>query len=348
MPSQDKKRYIAYLAALSIFASLIENAIPRPFPFFRLGLANLPLLMSINLLTFPEYLLLALGKWIATALINGTLFSQLGLFSLASTAASALVMYGASKLFKSKVSNYAISPLGAAASTIAQVSVATYFLGNGVLKLLPVMMTLSLVTSIILAFLSYKLTLPESVPEMKNLADKNAGYIPSLAILFTVVFSSAINNFIVLTLLFLFAILLQLSLTRRVKVLPYLITIISIMLVNLITPNGKVLWGFITRGALITGYTRGIKLALAVSLSQGLTKVLPPLSGFTNNILSYYAALYSTFKLTSGNVLDRVNQTLRMPAVPKDKNEKEINLTYSTIFSIVILLLSLFSLLYLS
>ena len=43
MQSRDK---IAYLGALSLLMSLAELFVPRPLPFFRLGLANIPLLLG--------------------------------------------------------------------------------------------------------------------------------------------------------------------------------------------------------------------------------------------------------------------------------------------------------------
>ena len=46
MQSRDK---IAYLGALSLLMSLAELFVPRPLPFFRLGLANIPLLLGLTM-----------------------------------------------------------------------------------------------------------------------------------------------------------------------------------------------------------------------------------------------------------------------------------------------------------
>jgi heptaprenyl diphosphate synthase len=90
---------------------MLEYLIPKPLPFMRIGLANLPLLLALAapggggpggrgmkadspLLFAPkEYCLLVLVKVFGQALITGTLFSYVFLFSLAGTAASAASMY---------------------------------------------------------------------------------------------------------------------------------------------------------------------------------------------------------------------------------------------------------------
>lgn len=51
---------IALLAALALMLSSIEYIIPKPVPFLRLGLANLPVLISLGLLTPRRVFLLVL------------------------------------------------------------------------------------------------------------------------------------------------------------------------------------------------------------------------------------------------------------------------------------------------
>ncbi len=82
----------AFLAAIALFCSTLEYLIPKPLPFIRLGLANLPLMLSFPLLSWGNYLWLLLLKIIGQGFINGTLFSYIFVLSIASTASSGLLM----------------------------------------------------------------------------------------------------------------------------------------------------------------------------------------------------------------------------------------------------------------
>ncbi len=49
MISERRLNQLAMLAALSLFMSTIEYLFPRPVPFMRLGLANLPVMLCLDL-----------------------------------------------------------------------------------------------------------------------------------------------------------------------------------------------------------------------------------------------------------------------------------------------------------
>ncbi|MGL4985976.1 MAG: Gx transporter family protein, partial [Treponemataceae bacterium] len=83
---------ISTLGALCFFLSTIEYVIPKPVPFFRLGLANLPLLLAVEILCLPEFLILVLIKIVGQNLLAGTLFSYVFLLSAIGTLGSALAM----------------------------------------------------------------------------------------------------------------------------------------------------------------------------------------------------------------------------------------------------------------
>ncbi|MFP4483925.1 MAG: Gx transporter family protein [Spirochaetaceae bacterium] len=119
---------IAFLGALCLFFSTIEYLFPKPFPFFRLGLANLPILISLQLFTPGYVLLLVLLKVLGQALINGTLASYVFLFSVAGSYSSALVMLTAHALMKNRVTLVGISVYGAIASNIVQIFLSVTFI----------------------------------------------------------------------------------------------------------------------------------------------------------------------------------------------------------------------------
>ncbi len=116
---------VAFFGALSLFFATLEYLFPKPIPFFRLGLSNLPLLVSLGLLSFREQLLLLLLKVVGTGIVNGTLASHVFLFSTGSALASFVVMYLLHRyLPKSSISLTGISLAGALASNAVQIALA--------------------------------------------------------------------------------------------------------------------------------------------------------------------------------------------------------------------------------
>ena len=114
------------LAAVSIFLSSIEYLIPKPLPFMKLGLANLPILVALTILDVRSILLLLALKNVGQGVVHGTLFSYVFLFSASGSIASAAAMIGAHRLFGRRISLIGISILGALASNLVQITCARY------------------------------------------------------------------------------------------------------------------------------------------------------------------------------------------------------------------------------
>jgi heptaprenyl diphosphate synthase len=124
----ERRRTLAILGALCLFLSTIEYLIPKPVPFMRLGLANLPLMLALDILPFDSFALLALIKILGQGIVTGTLFSYVLLFSLAGTLISALSMYGLRRILGPALASMAgISVLGALLSNAAQLILARLF-----------------------------------------------------------------------------------------------------------------------------------------------------------------------------------------------------------------------------
>ncbi len=121
------RKLLAFMTAASLFLSTIEYAIPRPLPFMRLGLSNLPVLLGIGLFAPKELLLLWLLKTVGQNLIAGTLASYVFLFSAAGGLASLAVMLALSPLKDRFVSIVGMSVAGAFASNLAQMGLAATF-----------------------------------------------------------------------------------------------------------------------------------------------------------------------------------------------------------------------------
>lgn len=113
-------KYIAMFAAFSMFAATLEYLFPRPVPFFRLGLANLPILLAFPLLDLPGLLTLTLLKVLGQGLVNGTLASYVFLLSLTGSFASFFLMYGLYRLLPGRLSYLGLSLGGALASNTVQ------------------------------------------------------------------------------------------------------------------------------------------------------------------------------------------------------------------------------------
>lgn len=115
---------IALLAACCIFLSAFEYIIPKPIPFLRIGLANLPLLIGITILPFPAFLLLACLKVCIQGIIYGTFFSHIIVLSAGGTLSSSILMFFLYRWCKRYVSFIGISIIGALLSNTVQLYLA--------------------------------------------------------------------------------------------------------------------------------------------------------------------------------------------------------------------------------
>jgi uncharacterized membrane protein len=125
----------------------------------RIGLANLPLLIGLGILSEREYLLLALLKVLGQALVTGTLFSYIVLFSFGGTVSSAFVMYILYRYGRSWFSMIGISIAGAMASNITQLQLSRIILfGDAARLIAPPFLIIGLITSIILGIFAQQFT----------------------------------------------------------------------------------------------------------------------------------------------------------------------------------------------
>lgn len=137
--------------ALCFFLSAIEFVIPKPLPFLRIGLANVPLMLALDVLSFPAFLLLTMIKILGQAFISGTLFSYLVLFSAAGTMGAALTMYALRKLPRKAVSLVGISIAGAFVSNFIQLFIGRFFIfGEGIRYIAPPFLLIGTITSLLL------------------------------------------------------------------------------------------------------------------------------------------------------------------------------------------------------
>jgi len=154
-PGGPWERPVALAAAVCLFLSSIEYLIPKPLPFLRLGLANLPLLVCLDLLPAGPFLLLLALKAIGQGLVQGSLFSVIFLFSAAGTLASGAVMLGSRRLLGDRISLIGISVLGALASNLVQLALAgAVAFGPSAWLIAPPFLAVGLVSSAVLGALA--------------------------------------------------------------------------------------------------------------------------------------------------------------------------------------------------
>ena len=156
MPLSTKiKSTVSLLGALSFFLSAIEFLFPKPLPFIRIGIANLPILLGLQILPFPAFMFLVFIKILGQALISGTLFSYVFIFSLGGTLTSALFMAGINKLLGKNLSLMGISTAGAFASNIVQLYLAYVFIfGSSVRYMAAPVLALGLITGALLGYIT--------------------------------------------------------------------------------------------------------------------------------------------------------------------------------------------------
>jgi len=124
MTLSRSKRRIFNLASIALGIYLSESLIPKPFPWLRLGLANILVLIGLLKYGFKGGFSVAITKVVAGSIMTGKIFTPFFFFTLTGTLTSLLVMYLAMMLPFSMVG---ISVAGSVSHNIVQIILATIF-----------------------------------------------------------------------------------------------------------------------------------------------------------------------------------------------------------------------------
>ena len=244
---------VAYLAALALTLSTIESSLPHAIPFLRLGLANLALLWALDRLSARDYLLLAFLKWVTSSLMSGLLFSPYAIVSLAGTAASAIVMLASHRLLGRWSTLWSHSTLGSIASGASQLAASSLFLTDTVLRLMPLMLAFNIASGIVIAALAYVLEPARQVEFDDECQEKPATWLTLLPPALAIVAIALTEDVAFLTATFALSLLFCHMCGRRIRPGFYIVSIITVILFNLLSPSGRVLFSFVTAGALEDG-----------------------------------------------------------------------------------------------
>ncbi len=156
--NEQRLELIAFLGGLCLFFSTIEYLFPKPVPFFRLGLANLPILITLDILSPGSIFLLVFLKVLGHGLINGTLASYVFLFSISGSFASAVVMLAAHRVGGKRISLVGVSVFGAIASNIVQITLSvTFIFGQTAWVIAPLFIGLGVTSGVLVGLFAEKL-----------------------------------------------------------------------------------------------------------------------------------------------------------------------------------------------
>ena len=314
---------ISFFAALCMFLSVVEYSIPKPLPFLRLGLANLPVIIALKKINIKEIFALLFFKILVQALITGTLFSYVFLFSFFGTIASGLVMLFVYLLLYriGFVSNIAVSLSGAFLNCFTQLLFAKYIMFGGNVKYVaPVLLISSFVTGLALGIFANifenkskwfdsfnsevfhnQTELPEnkSVP-VENLWKKSLLKL-SISLIAMVTVLVCKNLWVQIFTVVLFFVLTAIKKHGKIRWIPSLIILLSITFFSLLSPAGKVLFTLgswkITSGALVSGLQKGLSLIGMVYISQFVVDKNFRLPGKFFSVIVYIFLIYD--KLTA-------------------------------------------------
>ena len=302
------QKRVALLGSLCLFLSAIEYLIPKPLPFMRIGLANLPLLLALDILGPGEFFLLALLKVLGQGIIGGTLFSYVFLFSLAGTFTSATLMYLLRRLLGKKYLGFAgLGCAGAMASNGIQLILARYLIFGASLRyLIPPFLASGFITGIALGLIceyfcrhsrwyagteiKTEETPPQTAPVQKQRRNSlfNADELLAAGLLMALIFllSRSLPGRVIQ--FFFFCLLAGLS-GKKINPFATLIFMAGIVFFNLLAPYGKVLAVFgplrVTQGSLLAGLEKALILEGLLMLSRACVKSDLRLPGTIGSLL---------------------------------------------------------------
>jgi heptaprenyl diphosphate synthase len=150
-------------AGLALYA--VESVIPSPFPFVRVGLANIVTLIALFSLGFGDALLITVLRVLIASFVVGTFGGPVFALSMAGGLSAVIAMGVTARLAMPPLSVVGVSVVGAACHNAAQLGVlATLYTGAGAtFRLLPAALLLSaasgVITGLVALFVLEKLDL---------------------------------------------------------------------------------------------------------------------------------------------------------------------------------------------
>lgn len=142
---------LGMLLGVALVLYAVESALPSPFPFLRIGLANIATLIALLTLGFADALAVTVLRVLVASLIVGTFLGPAFGLAMAGGVAGAVGMGLAARYALPPLSVVGVSVVGAVLHNLAQLGVlAGFYTGTGpALRLLPVALLVSAVTGLV-------------------------------------------------------------------------------------------------------------------------------------------------------------------------------------------------------
>lgn len=167
--SYKNEIYLVVLVLLGLYLSLIENIIPKPFPWMRIGLSNISILIALEKFDSKMAIKILLLRVFIQALMLGTLFTPGFIISISAGTISTVVMIGLYK-FRKYLSLLSISALSAFIHNLLQLLVVYVLLFRNIsinTKSIVIFITffllIGVITGLITGFITEKLNLRRRV-----------------------------------------------------------------------------------------------------------------------------------------------------------------------------------------
>ena len=148
---------LAFITAFALTLYVLESFIPKPFPFMKLGLSNIVLIILLIAGNLRAAIIVIFAKSIFGGFFTGTIFTPTTLLSLSGSIFAFLTMLF---FIKSKLpfSFIGISVLGAIAHNLGQLLMVRTILikENSIFYLTPLLILMGIVTGIIIGYVAGK------------------------------------------------------------------------------------------------------------------------------------------------------------------------------------------------
>ncbi len=119
-----RQRNLALLAGLSVALYTLENLIPLPIPWLRIGIGNVGVLMALYMLGPLDGFFVLLIKIVVGSLLSGRFLGPFFIFALGAGIPSYWIMAGVKKLFGRVFGPVGVSVAGALFHNIFQLGIA--------------------------------------------------------------------------------------------------------------------------------------------------------------------------------------------------------------------------------
>lgn len=168
MKKNRRDMYLKALVLLALYLSIAENFIPKPFPWMKIGLSNIAVLIALEKFDSKFAIELVFLRIVIQGLMLGTIFTPGFIISLTAGSLTTIFMIGLYK-FRDHLSLIAISSLSAFLHNLFQLIV-VYFLmfrnvslySKSIMGFVWIFLLIGVVAGMITGFIGEKLNLRRS------------------------------------------------------------------------------------------------------------------------------------------------------------------------------------------